>query len=43
MEKSRLLEPRIAWARNAAAVLKFYMCKYSLRLLFYGKENKLEL
>lgn len=39
MEKSRVLEPRIAWVRNAAAVLTLYVPKYSLRLSHYGKEN----
>lgn len=38
MEKSRVLEPRITWVRNAAAVLTFYVRKYSLRLsLWKGK------
>lgn len=32
MEKSRVLEPRIAWVRSAAAVLTLYVRKYSLRL-----------
>lgn len=43
MEKSRVLEPRIAWVRNVAAVLALYVRKYSLRLshsmekkIYYG-------
>lgn len=32
MKKWRVLEPRIAWVRNAAAALALYMRKYSLEL-----------